>query len=208
MCLNNENLSLNRLCSNIISAAIDINLAFESEANPDHSERFVKWNSRNHQDHILNVDASCIGSPPRAGYSGVLRNSAGLFISGFYGFIPNSTDILLAELTAIHQGLNLAIDLNVSDLMCYSDSLLVVHLIRNDTSRFHIYAVLIQNIKDLLVNRNISLHHTLREGNQCADFFAKLGATSDSHLVVHQSPPADLLSLLRADAMGTYFLRS
>jgi len=117
-------------------------------------------------------------------------------------------DILLAELTVIHQGLNLAIDLNVSDLMCYSDFLLVVHLIRNDTPRFHIYDVLIQNNKDLLVNRNVFLHRTLREGNQCADFFAKLGATSDSHLVVHQSLPADLLSLLRVDAMGTYFLRS
>jgi len=48
MCLNNEHLSLNQLCSNIISTATDISLAFESEANPDHSERFVKWNGKNH----------------------------------------------------------------------------------------------------------------------------------------------------------------
>jgi hypothetical protein len=102
----------------------------------------------------------------------------------------------------------MAIDLNMNDLMCYSDSLLAVNLIMNDTPRFHIYVVLIQNIKDLLVDRNISLHHTLREGNQCADYFARLGTNSDAHLVVHQSPPADLLPLLRADVIGTFFVRS
>ena len=161
-----------------------------------------------HQPYILNVDGSCIGTPPRTGYGGVLRNSAGFFISGFSGFIPNSTDILLAELTAIHQGLKLVMVLNANDIMCYSDSLLAVNFIANETPRYHIYAVLIQNIKDLLNDRNISLHHTLREGNQCADFFAKFGTNSDADLVIHQSSPADLLPLLRADALGTYFVRS
>ena len=115
---------------------------------------------------------------------------------------------MLAELTAIYQGLKLVMGLNTNEIMCYSDSLLAVNLIANDTPRYHIYAVLIQNIKDLLNDRNISLHHTLREGNQCADFFAKVGANSDAELVIHHSPPADLLPLLRADALGTYFVRS
>jgi len=55
---------------------------------------------------------------------------------------------------------------------------------------------------------NISLHHTLREGNQCADFLAKLGANSDALFEVHHAPPTDLLPLLRADAIGTFFVRS
>lgn len=208
MCLSNENLSLIQLCSNIRSAASEITSAFSRDDSLTHSDRLVSWNSRNHEGHILNVDGSCIGTPSRSGYGGVLRNSAGRFISGFSGFIPNSTDILLAELTAIQHGLHMAIELNMNDLSCYSDSLLAVNLIMNDTPRFHIYAVLIQNIKDLLVARNISLHHTLREGNQCANYFAKLGDNSDAHFVVHQSPPADLLPLLRADAIGTFFVRS
>jgi ribonuclease HI len=146
--------------------------------------------------------------PPHSGYGGVLRNNAGLFISGFSGFIPNSTDILLAELTAIQQGLNMVIGLNMNDIMCYLDSLFAVNLINNNTPSFHIYASQIQNIKELLLGQNISLHHTLREGNQCADFFAKLGANSDALHVVHQSPLADLLPLIRADAIGTLFVRS
>jgi hypothetical protein len=67
--------------------------------------------------------------------------------------------------------------------------------------------VLIQDIKELLSQANVSLHHTLREGNQCADFFAKLGATSDVDFLTHASPPEGVRDLLRNDAMGTFFLR-
>jgi hypothetical protein len=145
MSLNNETMSLFRLCNNILTAADAISSTFRSDGNSNRPDRFVKWNSENHHDYILNVDGSCLGSPPRTGYGGVLRNSAGLYITGFSGFIPNSTDILLAELTAIYQGLKLVIELNIDmiELMCYSDSLLAINLIKNDTPRYHIYAVLL-----------------------------------------------------------------
>jgi ribonuclease HI len=93
-------------------------------------------------------------------------------------------------------------------LVCFSDSQLSVNLITGSVSKFHTYAVLIQDIKDLLASRNFRIFHTLREGNQCADFLAKLGASSNASYSVHQSPPLDLISLLRSDAMGTVFLRT
>jgi hypothetical protein len=37
--------------------------------------------------------------------------------------------------------------------------------------------MLIQDIKDLLFQSNVTLSHSLREGNQCADFLAKLEAS-------------------------------
>ncbi|AES60552.1 hypothetical protein MTR_1g056190 [Medicago truncatula] len=80
--------------------------------------------------------------------------------------------------------------------------------LERDTSFYHVYAVLIQNIKDLLNSRNYSIHHSLREGNHCVDFMAKLGATTDVDLTVYSSPPEDLLSLLLTDEMGTLFLRN
>jgi len=110
--------------------------------------------------------------------------------------------------TAIYHGLHLAIDMGLDDLICYSDSLLSINLITVDTPRFHIYAVLLQDIKDLLRNCNFTLHHTLREGNQCADFLAKFGASSADVFTVHPSPPVDLLSLIRSDASGTFFSRA
>jgi hypothetical protein len=67
--------------------------------------------------------------------------------------------------------------------------------------------VLIQDIKELFSQSNVSLHHTLREGNQCADFFAKLGAISIVDFLTHASPPEGVRDLLQNDTMGTFFLR-
>lgn len=64
-----------------------------------------------------------------------------------------------------------------------------------------------QDIKDLLGNRNLTLHHTLREGNQCADFMVKMRVSSTNAFIMHSSPPADLLPLLKIDALGTFFSR-
>lgn len=68
----------------------------------------------------------------KEGFRGVIRNSSGDYISGFSGFISNSQDIMFTELTALHQGLILAISLNCGELACYSDSLLTVNLIMDD----------------------------------------------------------------------------
>ncbi|KEH39777.1 hypothetical protein MTR_1g009970 [Medicago truncatula] len=54
---------------------------------------------------------------------------------------------------------------------------------------------------------NITVCHTLGEGNQCADFLAKFGASSDVDLLIYVSPPYGLLNLIRSDANGTFFLR-
>jgi len=153
------------------------------------------------------VDGSCNGVPIRIGFRGVIRNSSVNFISGFSGFISRSQDILFAELTALHQGLILAINLNCGNLACYSDSLLTVNLIKDDLPQYHVYDVLIQNIKDLINSRNYSLQHSLREGNQCADFMAKLEASTNDVLSIHSSPPQGLQPLLRMDELGSLFVR-
>jgi len=45
------------------------------------------------------------------------------------------------------------------------------------THRSFIQMLLIQDIKDMLASRNFSLQLTLREGNQCVDYLAKLEAS-------------------------------
>jgi len=72
--------------------------------------------------------------------------------------------------------------------------------------KYHVYVVLVQDIKEPLHQSNVTICHTLREGNQCADFFAKRGASLDVNLVIHTPPPSELLSHLRSDANGTLFL--
>jgi len=203
MCFNNETLSLVRVSFNIINSANVISSCKLKSTSASSPARLVRWNNNNHVGTILNVDSSCIGDPIRTGFGGVLRNHSGTYISGFSGYINSPTDILFTELATLYEGLKLAISLNFEEVVCYSDSLLTVNLIKEDICRYHVYAVLFQNIKDLKSSRNFSLEHSLREGNQCADYMAKLGASTDDIFTVHSSPPELLIPLLGKDEIGS-----
>jgi ribonuclease HI len=87
------------------------------------------------------VDSSCHGIPIRTSFNGILRNYAGLFLSGFSGFIPDSNDIMLAELSAIYHGLIIAKNLGYAELVCYSNSLVCINLINGPVEKYHVYAV-------------------------------------------------------------------
>ncbi|GAU28886.1 hypothetical protein TSUD_293380 [Trifolium subterraneum] len=207
MCLQNETWSINRLSFNIQSMIATITSCFSSRSTTTSEEIHIKWNNNNFPGVILNVDGSCLGSPVRAGFGGVIRNESGFYLSGFSGFIQGSSDILLAELFAIYKGLTLAKNMAIDELVCYSDSLHCINLIKGPSIKYHVYVVLIQDIKELMSQSNITLCHTLREGNNCANFLAKLGASSDSDLTIHASPPEGFVDILRSDATGTFFLR-
>ncbi|XP_045803019.1 uncharacterized protein LOC123896706 [Trifolium pratense] len=207
MCLNNETWSLSRISFHIRAMVETFSNCFSPASNEGSIDRYIKWNHDNYPCTILNVDGSCPDSPVRSGFGGIIINTFGHYLVGFSGFIQGSSDILLAELYAIYKGLLLAKDMNIDELVCYSDSLHSVNLIRGPHAKFHTHAVLIQDIKELLSQTNASLYHTLREGNQCADFFAKLGASSDADYLIHASTPDGVRDLLRNDAMRTFFLR-
>jgi ribonuclease HI len=108
------------------------------------------------------VDGSCHGTPVRTGFGGLLHNDTGFFLVGFSGFIPGSDDILLGELSAIYRGLIMAKDLGYVEFACYSDSLACINLINDPNERYHIYVVLIQDIKQMFQQTNVTVSHTLR----------------------------------------------
>jgi len=127
MCLRHETLSLTYLWCNIHGLAETIRSAFHVTATTPPLERYTRWNNNIHHYTILNVDDSYNGVPIQTGFSGILGTHSGSYISGFLGRINLSKDILLAELTTLYQGLLLAINLNYNELVCYSDSLLIVN---------------------------------------------------------------------------------
>jgi ribonuclease HI len=145
----------------------NILVSFPPFATAATANRYIRWNNNNNNisGAILNVDGSCHGTTTRTGFGGVLRNDSGLFIAGFSGFIPDSDDILLAELFAIYHGIITAKVLGYTEFACYSDSLVCINLINGPIEMYHIYVVLIQDIKHLLHQINVTVSHTLREGN-------------------------------------------
>jgi len=163
MCLNNESWSQFCIVTNIHNSADTITSVFKNGETTTTVDRFVKWNCDNHMGTILNVDESCNGIPIWTGFGGIFRNNEGFFLSTFSGMISHSDDILLAELIAIYNGLRMAIDMGIDDLTCYLDSLLFINLIKGDTPHYHIYVVLIQDIKNMLTFNNFSVHRTLEK---------------------------------------------
>jgi len=174
MCLNNETWSLNRLSFNIQNIVEVLKSSFFPRANVAPTELFIKWNNNNYPCAILNVDGSCLGSPIQANFGGVIRNNGSFFLSSSSSAILDSSDILLDELLAIYHGLILAKNLGITEFVCYSNSLHCINLINGLIVKYHVYVVLIQDIKELLLKKNVTICHTLKEENQCANFLAKL----------------------------------
>jgi ribonuclease HI len=93
-------------------------------------------------------------------------------------------------------------------IVCCSDSLQTVNLIRDGVSVHHRFANEVLSIRQLIDRDwNVVVEHTLREGNTCADVLAKMGALSDVPLVSFHTPPMELSSPLLVDAQGVVFIR-
>lgn len=149
---------------------------------------------------MFNVDGSSLGDSGRAGAGGLIRRGDGSRVIGFSCFlgIANST---YAELMAVYYGLNLAKNNGCSYIRCYSDSKAVIELISKPIDKSHYYASAIANIKELMIlDWEVNLSHTLREGNATADFLAKLGSNNENKMKIWNSPPEDLKSLLLSDS--------
>jgi len=77
MCLNNETWSLFRITNNVHISTNGNIKGFQQSERIAHPERFVKWSCHNYSGTILNVDGSYLGTPTRAGFGGIIRNTHG-----------------------------------------------------------------------------------------------------------------------------------
>jgi ribonuclease HI len=72
-----------------------------------------------------------LGSLVRDGCGRVLRNSPDFYLFGFFGVVLRSSNFMLTELYSILQGLIFAKDLDIEEIVCSSDSLLCINLIKD-----------------------------------------------------------------------------
>jgi ribonuclease HI len=172
-------------------------------ANPRH----VSWSRPVEGTVCLNVDGSLLNSIHTAGFGGLIRDHTGAFLGGFYGK-ADQPNILYAEIMAILHGLELCWNKGFRNVTCLSDSLQAVTLIKQGVLPYHSFANELQIITHLR-NRtwNVTIKHTLREGNRCADHLAKVGAGSNAPLEILTEPPSDLVNLIGADARGIVTVR-
>ncbi|XP_057455945.1 uncharacterized protein LOC130747118 [Lotus japonicus] len=147
------------------------------------------------------------GPQGAARFRGVVRTVDGSWRLGYAGHL-GIADNLCAELFAILHGLTLCWDHGFREIDLFSDSLLALGLITKVLPPFHRYGSVIGRVKALLQRPwQVRCQHILREGNAVADYLAKHGASSESALLVWDTPVQGAVSLLRADRMGTLFMR-
>ncbi|XP_045810552.1 uncharacterized protein LOC123904995 [Trifolium pratense] len=150
------------------------------------------------------LSLSCCGL---SGFGGLIRNSFGSFLGGFYG-VKSQASILYAKIMVMLHGLELCWDKRFKHVICFLDSLQTVTLVKNGVSPHHKFANEFFSIHQLLDRDwNVVINHTLREGNACADMLAKMGANTISPLVKLVVPPSELSPHLFADAWGVTFVR-
>ncbi|XP_075663252.1 uncharacterized protein LOC142632805 [Castanea sativa] len=121
------------------------------------------------------------------------------------GFATNIT----AELWALRDGLILAKELGISQLVVEMDAIVIVGLVQLDKSPNNSYSALLNDCRFLLCQlHRIKINHAFRKANRGVDYLAKGGCNPLCNFVVVDYPPMDkLCSILDFDAMGLYSLR-
>ena len=133
----------------------------------------------------LNSDGSALGNPRRARGGGLIHNHDGNWVQGYAGGLGHTSNFM-AELWALRDGLILAREMGLNNLIIELDALSVVTLMNNDSANL-LMELLLTDCRNLLKEiPNKRVIHTYREANQCADALVKLGANSLSSFVTHR----------------------
>ncbi|EOY19200.1 Retrotransposon, unclassified-like protein [Theobroma cacao] len=148
------------------------NFAQERQARP----KIINWIKPLIGELKLNVDGSSKDEFQNAAGGGVLRDHTGNLIFGFsenFGY-QNS---LQAELLALHRGLCLCMEYNVSRVWIEVDAQVVIQMIQNHHKGSYKIQYLLESIRKCLQVISVRISHIHREGNQAADFLSKHGHT-------------------------------
>ena len=87
--------------------------------------QIIRWAVPNEPNIKLNTNGSSIGNPRMVSVGGLLRDSSGLWISGFSLNMDTATNNM-AELEAVRQGLLLAWELGFKFIQLEIDSVIVL----------------------------------------------------------------------------------
>ncbi|XP_014629713.1 uncharacterized protein [Glycine max] len=94
---------------------------------------------------LFSSSGSLLGNTGKAGFSGILCDNLGQWLSSFSGSCDFATS-LNAELHALFHGLSLTWNSGYKSVECDSDSLLALQLVAKGVTTYHPYASIINRI--------------------------------------------------------------
>lgn len=153
----------------------------------------------------LNSDGS-VNSENHAAAGGVVRDHLGRWITGFVANI-GTTSVFNAELWGVYIGLKHCLQLGFRRIVLELDSSSLVQTLQRDRHDTVISHLLRDCLQLLGRFEEISISHTLREGNTTADYLANLGHNIVSGVTFYSHPPSGLGQILLSDSMGLLFPR-
>ena len=109
----------------------------------------------------------------------------------------------MAELWALHDGLQLCLQIHTQAMLIELDSKTIVEAFNLQAHSNTFISSMIEDCKHMISRiPQTRIRHIFREANRCVDFLAKLGTSCEDDIIVFSSPPVDLVCVLEADASG------
>uniref|UniRef100_A0A2N9FT32 CCHC-type domain-containing protein n=1 Tax=Fagus sylvatica TaxID=28930 RepID=A0A2N9FT32_FAGSY len=159
----------------------------------------VKWIPPSVNWAKLNTDGLVMGELGLAGGGGVIQDYLGNWVGVFSRSI-GITSSVQAELRALKDGLQLALDLEIPNLEIEMDSAVAVKLLHSTNSSNAFLSSIVNDCRYLLERfEAYTLKHIYREANGCADTLAKAGCVQHSDFLLYTSAPAHVLEALDFD---------
>jgi len=142
----------------------------------------------------VNVDGSKSSHQVVGGY--VIRDWTGRFLQAGACNLGGAS-ILVAEATAMRNGLRAAIKAGFTNIHIEGDNKILIHAVQGRIQTPWEIQVLVQDIHYYLQTcTSVIVHHIFREDNRAADWLAKLGLSLSSPLVWSQVPHRNLRCIL------------
>ena len=156
----------------------------------------------------LNANGASFGNPGKVDGGGLIRDHHGSWVKGYMRHIGFASSIT-AKFWALKDGLMLASQLGITQLLVELDANVVVDLMLSSKSFNNSFSTLLNDCNYLLCQFNqVRISHVYQEANKCTDHLAKRGWILIWNFVVLDSPnSAGLCIILDSDASGLYSLR-
>ncbi|KAL0337677.1 UNVERIFIED_CONTAM: hypothetical protein Scaly_2042800 [Sesamum calycinum] len=156
---------------------------------------------------VFNTDGSSLGNPSLVGAADIIRDSSG-HVHLAYQFALGTRTSVLAELTAVWRGMELALTHGLAPLVVEVDATTVISLLQSRASGKWEVQHMIMRIVCLQRLLVADVQHVFREANGAADHLAKEAASLQLTRVLHHD---DIMGVLRGilclDRQGVPHLR-